>query len=101
MMAMTHTGLIDSTLDDVSLCPLPEYATANDPDNDLKVPPNIKHVPATGPLQNDTDALPMTAPWNYCSVIGKLNSLFQNTHPDISFAVHQCAQFVQLPQKAP
>ena len=42
----------------------------------------------------------MTAPWNYRSVIGKLNFLAQNTRPDISFAVHQCARFVQSPRKS-
>ena len=31
--------------------------------------------------------------FNYCSVIGKLNSLAKSTRPDLAFAVHQCVQF--------
>ena len=31
--------------------------------------------------------------WNYRSVIGMLNYLVNCTHPEISFAVHQCARF--------
>ena len=31
--------------------------------------------------------------WNYMSVIGMLNYLVSCTHPEISFAVHQCARF--------
>jgi Na+-transporting NADH:ubiquinone oxidoreductase subunit NqrF len=42
----------------------------------------------------------MTVPWNYHSVIGKLAFLAQNTRPNISFAVHQCAPFVQAPRKS-
>ena len=32
------------------------------------------------------------------SVIGKLNFIAANTHPDISFAVHQCARFCANPK---
>jgi hypothetical protein len=35
--------------------------------------------------------------WNYRSVIGKLNYIAQNTQPDISFAVHQCARYSANP----
>jgi hypothetical protein len=100
LMSMTQTGLIDSILDDVGLSQSQEAAATDNPDSDLKVPPKIKHVPAAGPLRNDSDSPPMTAPWNYRSVIGKLNFLAQNTRPDISFSVHQCARFVQSPRKS-
>jgi hypothetical protein len=35
--------------------------------------------------------------WNYRSVIGKLNYLANNTRPDISMVVHQCACFCSNP----
>jgi len=37
--------------------------------------------------------LPWQESWHYCSVIGKLNFISANTHPDLSFAVHQCTKF--------
>jgi hypothetical protein len=61
-MSMTQTGLIDSILDDVGLSQSQEAAATDNPDSDLKVPPKIKHVPAAGPLRNDSDSPPMTAP---------------------------------------
>ncbi len=36
--------------------------------------------------------------WNYQSVIGKLNFLEKSRHPDIAYAVHQCARFLQNPK---
>jgi hypothetical protein len=36
--------------------------------------------------------------WNYRSVIGKLNYLANNTRPNISMAVHQCARFCSNPK---
>ena len=44
-------------------------------------------------LGSDVDGLPMTETWNYRSVIGMLLYLSNNSHPDIAFAVHQCARF--------
>ena len=44
LMTMTQTGLIDSILEDVGLHQSPDYVPADDPDNNLKVPPKIKHV---------------------------------------------------------
>ena len=37
--------------------------------------------------------------FHYCSVIGKLNYLENRTWPEISYAVHQCAQFSEDPRK--
>jgi len=31
--------------------------------------------------------------WHYPSVIGKLNFIAANTHPGLSFTIHQCAKF--------
>ncbi len=36
--------------------------------------------------------------FNYRSVIGKLNYLEKSTRPDISYATHQCARFVEAPR---
>ena len=37
--------------------------------------------------------------WSYCSVIGKLNFLAQNTRPDIAYAVHQCTKYCNDPRE--
>ena len=36
--------------------------------------------------------------WHYRSVIGKLNFLEKSTRPDIAYAVHQCARFLENPK---
>jgi hypothetical protein len=36
--------------------------------------------------------------WHYRSVIGKLNYLEKSTRPDIAYAVHQCARFMEDPK---
>jgi hypothetical protein len=41
LMTMTQTSLINSILDDIGLSQSPEYATANDPDSNFKVPPKL------------------------------------------------------------
>ena len=79
----TQEGLIDSILRDVGF---------NERDNrSLLVPARqILHADALGQDRKDS--------WNYRSVVGKLNFLAQNTRPDISFAVHQCARFCAKPK---
>jgi hypothetical protein len=37
-------------------------------------------------------------PWEFRSVIGKLNFLEKSTRPDIAYAVHQCARFMSSPK---
>ena len=32
--------------------------------------------------------------WHYRSVIGMLNFLVNSTHPELAYAVHQCARFL-------
>ncbi len=36
--------------------------------------------------------------WHYRGIIGKLNYLEKSTRPDISYAVHQCARFMENPK---
>lgn len=46
---------------------------------------------------NETDPA-HTAAWAYRSVIGKLNYLEKSSRPDISYAVHQAARFMEEPK---
>jgi len=78
---MTQSGLIESVLQDLNLL------------HDSK----MKDTPSLGILYPDKDGVPRQYSWNYCSVIGKLNYIAQNTQPDISFAVHQCARYSANP----
>jgi hypothetical protein len=80
-ITMTQTGLIEAFIHDVS----------------LSMSSNHKTTPADSILHPDTSGSPRQDSWNYRSVIGKLNFLVQNTCPDISFAVHQCARFHSKP----
>ncbi len=56
-----------------------------------------KETPSVGILYPDRDGIQHQDTWNYRSVIGKLNYIAQNTRPDISFAVHQCARYSANP----
>jgi len=76
-ISMTQSGLIESVINDVGL-------TSSS---------NGKTTPADSILYPDPDGAPRQDPWHYRSIIGKLNFIAQNTRPDISFAVHQCARF--------
>jgi hypothetical protein len=75
---MSQTGRIDA---------VPE--SAHIPKGRLKNTP----TPATAILQADKEGLAQQESWNYPSIIGQLKYLAQNSRPDISFAVHQCAHF--------
>jgi hypothetical protein len=59
----------------------------------------FKYTPLDSILHADPSHTPREDMWNYPSVIGKLNFLAQNTCPDISFMVHQCAHFCTKPTK--
>jgi hypothetical protein len=78
---MVQPGLIDSILQDLH----------------LDSSSHTKDTPALGILHPDRDGHPHEDKWNYCSLIGKLTYLAQNTRPDLSFAVHQCAHFSNNP----
>jgi Reverse transcriptase (RNA-dependent DNA polymerase) len=82
MITMTQPGLINQILEDVELV------------GDKIIQ---KKTPAREVLHAHADAAPFDATWNYCSIIGKLNFLAQNTRPYISMAVHMCAQFINNP----
>jgi len=78
---MTQPGLIESVLMDLNLL------------QDSK----SKDTPSVGILYPDRDGIKRQDTWHYRSVIGKLNYIAQNRRPDISFAVHQCAQYSSNP----
>jgi hypothetical protein len=80
---MSQTGLIDAKTE-----------SAHIHKSRLKNTP----IPATEILHADTDGLARQESWNYPSVIRQLNYLAQNSRPDISFAVHQCARFSKEPK---
>ncbi len=80
-ITMTQTALIESIIKDLGL-------------NNTS---NTKTTPSDSILYPDTNGLPRQETWNYRSIIGKLNFLAQNTQPDITFAVHQCARFCTKP----
>jgi hypothetical protein len=49
------------------------------------------------PLGRDKDGEPLGEAFNYRSVVGMMLYLSSNSRPEISFAVSQCARFVQNP----
>ena len=59
---------------------------------------NGKETPADTILHDDPNGPEQTQTWNYHSMIGKLNYLVHNTRPNISMAVHQCAQYHSAPR---
>jgi hypothetical protein len=80
---MTQPGLIESIINDIGI-------------SDSS---NLKYTPSDSILHRDPTNTPRRDSWSYRSVIGKLNFLAQNTRPDISFAVHQCARFCTNPTR--
>jgi hypothetical protein len=80
---MSQTGLIDAVTESVHI---PKGGLNNTP------------TPATAILRTDTEGLARQEPWNYPSIIGQLNYLAQNSRPEISFTVHQCARFSKEPK---
>lgn len=78
---MMQLGLIDSIISDVNL----DFHS------------RVSKTPPDSILHPDPNGLLCQSTWNYCSVIGKLNFLAQNTRPDISFSVHQCVRFCTKP----
>jgi len=58
---------------------------------------NSKWMPAaTTPLGMDASTR-FNANWDYATAIGMLLYLLLNSHPDIQYAVHQCACFTHAP----
>ena len=50
-------------------------------------------------LTKDADGAPRKEQWNYRAIVGMLNYLVNCTHPELAFAVHQCARFCNNPKR--
>jgi hypothetical protein len=57
-----------------------------------------KDTPINLILYPDLDRPDHIDSWNYRSIIGKLNYIANNTQPDISMVVHQCAHYCTNPK---
>ncbi len=79
---LTQPGLIEQVIQDVGM---DKYSKGKD-------------TPVDSILYSDLDGPDRTDSWNYRSVIGKLNYIANNTRPDISMAVHQCARYCTNPK---
>jgi hypothetical protein len=86
-MTLTQPQLIDSILQDLKL---------NGDNVKSRNTPALK----TRVLHKDEKGTVFDESFHYRSVIGKLNYLEKSTHPDISFAVHQCARFSSNPKQS-
>jgi Reverse transcriptase (RNA-dependent DNA polymerase) len=78
---LSQLHLIESILEDLKLLNhgAPTAKSAN--------------TPATfeNKLHKDTKGDPFASPWDYCSIIGKMNFLEKSTRGDLAYSVHQCA----------
>jgi hypothetical protein len=81
-ITLTQPGLIGQVIQDVGLT---DFSKGEE-------------TPADSLLHADKDGAPRHESWNYPSIIGKLNYIANNTRPDISMAVHQCARFCVSPR---
>jgi Reverse transcriptase (RNA-dependent DNA polymerase) len=85
-ITMTQPHLIDSILHDLGL---------SDKDGRARSNTTIKDLPSmvSRKITSDTNGKPFNFPWNYRSIIGKLNYLEKSTRPDITYVVHQLARY--------
>lgn len=61
---------------------------------------NQHKTPFTNILHADPDGPDREHTWNYHVIIGMLTCLSTSIHPDIAFAVHQCACFSVAPKRS-
>ena len=66
----------------------------------LKANPCTTPACSTTILTKDAHGPNMVGKWNYRSVIGMLNYLANTTHPELAYAVHQCARFCNNPRRS-
>jgi hypothetical protein len=87
---LSQPHLIDSILEDLKL--INHGAKLSKPSD----------TPATfeSKLQKDLTGAPFEYPWDYRSVIGKMNFLEKSTRGDLAYSVHQCARFMATPRKS-
>jgi hypothetical protein len=62
---------------------------------------NAKKTPCSKtPLGTDANGPRHNEKWEYASAVGMLMYLAGNAHPEIQFAVHQCARFTHSPRQS-
>jgi hypothetical protein len=82
MVTLTQTGLIDKILEASGMTDC-----------------NVRGSPSTtNGLGTDANGARRKEKWNYASIIGMMMYLSSNAHPEIQFAVHQCARFTHCPR---
>jgi hypothetical protein len=86
-ITLTQPHLIQSILSDLHLLDNKQATSRTLPALTTKI------------LHPDTEGTPFDNSFHYRSVIGKLNFLEKSTRPEIAYAVHQCARFVERPTK--
>ena len=61
---------------------------------------NPVNIPAASTvlLDKDNNGKNRKGKWNYRSIVGMLDFLVNSTHPELAFAVHQCARFYENPK---
>jgi hypothetical protein len=74
---LSQPGLIEQVITDVGF---DQFSKGRDTPVDT-----ILYADSEGPARQET--------WNYRSIIGELNYIVNNTRPDITMVVHQCAHF--------
>ena len=60
-------------------------------------PTKIPAIPSIILTKNKAEP-PRKEKWHYRSVIGMLNFLVNSTHPELAYAVQQCARFCDEPK---
>jgi Reverse transcriptase (RNA-dependent DNA polymerase) len=86
----TQPQLIDSILEDLKLIGHGGEKSAKILDTPSK---------HDGKLHRDEGGRVFDYPWDYRSVIGKMNYLEKSTRGDLAFSVHQCARFMSQPMR--
>ena len=62
---------------------------------------NAKTIPCpTKTLATDDDGPRHNEKWEYASAVGMLMYLAGNSHPEIAYAVHQCARCTHSPRES-
>jgi len=62
---------------------------------------NMKITPAAEtPLGTDKIGIERVEQWNYASTVRMLLYLASNSHPDITFAIHQCTHFTHCAKQS-
>jgi hypothetical protein len=59
---------------------------------------------AKTPAENDAlgselDGVAFSETWEYASIVGMMMNLAISSRPDIAFATHQCARFIDVPRQ--